>query len=159
MATCMHTRERRTQHRKPHRVVGCDDQLEAGEGQTGRFGVGIHGAVPVFGALRFIVRSFNAQAPLGERGVVIGFETFSRTHGRFKTPRFNCVEKRLCDRSVNLQAADIETVDAAAILDPFVRAMVAGCLVGSAIVSLKEGLHRWCRIELPNRPTTATIVE
>ena len=36
--------------------------------------LGIHGAVPAFGALRFILRAFDAQAPLRERGVVIRFE-------------------------------------------------------------------------------------
>jgi hypothetical protein len=35
----MYTRGKRTQHGKPDSVVGRDDQPEAGDSQTGRYGV------------------------------------------------------------------------------------------------------------------------
>jgi hypothetical protein len=97
----------------------------------------ILGVITAFGALRFIVRPFNGQAPLRERGVVIRFKKLSRVYGSLNICWFNRTQKGLGYCRVDLQAADVKAVDAAAVLDPFVQAMVIGRLVGSTIVSFK----------------------
>ena len=117
--------------------------------------LGILGVITAFGALRFIVRPFNGQAPLRERGVVIRFKKLSRVYGSLKACWFNRTQKGLGYCRVDLQDADVKAVDAAAVLDPFVQAMVIGRLVGSTIVSFKSG-HRWPDHAARRRLLTAT---
>lgn len=98
----------------------------------------IHGAVASFGTQRFVVRPFDSQAPLRKRCIVIGLKTFCGLYGRFEAGWFNGVQEGLRNGGVNLQATNIEALDATTILDIFVRTMVTRRLIRAAVVGFKR---------------------
>ncbi|WP_211709302.1 hypothetical protein, partial [Paraburkholderia aspalathi] len=59
--------------------------------------LGVDGAVPPLGTLCFVACPFDAQSPLRQCGVVIGFELFCSAHRRFKASGLNGAQKGLRD--------------------------------------------------------------
>jgi hypothetical protein len=86
--------------------------------------VGVDGAVAALGALRFVGCSLHPEPPLLQGGLAIAFEPLGRTESGGKPGRLQGGNERLRDGVVDLDAADIEAIDAAARDQNLARTMV-----------------------------------
>ncbi len=76
--------------------------------------VGIDGTVAALGAARFVACPLDAEAPLPERGLAIGLEPARGGDSGGELCRLEGGEEGPRDDLVNLDAADVEAIDAAA---------------------------------------------
>lgn len=96
--------------------------------------LGVDRAGSALGTLRGVLRAFERQPPLGERRDVIGLEAFRSAYGCFNAGGLNRMQEGLHGGRVDLQTADVQAVDTAAVLDAFVVTVLARRLVRAAIV-------------------------
>src|SRR5271165_5388089 len=99
--------------------------------------VWIDGTIAPLCTLGFIGGPLDGLAPLLERRLRVGLEPLGGGETRGKLCRFDRGEEGLGERLVNLHAADVETVAAAALDDDFTGAVVAGGGLASAIMRLQ----------------------
>jgi hypothetical protein len=97
----------------------------------------LHGAIAPLSAFGFIPRTLDGQTPLRERRVVVGFELLRRHQGRLHSRRGEGCQKGRRHRVVDLDTADVEAVDAAAVDQIFARAVVARRGMATAIVGVE----------------------
>ena len=76
--------------------------------------VGIDGTVAALGAARFVACPLDAEAPLPERGLAIGLEPARGGDSGGELCRLEGGEEGPRDDLVDLDAADVEAIDAAA---------------------------------------------
>src|SRR5208283_2473114 len=96
--------------------------------------VGIDGAVAALGAARFVACPLDAEAPLPERGLAIGLEPLRGGDRGGKPCRLEGGDERPRDGLVDLDAADVEAIDAAALDQDLAGAMIPRRGIASAIV-------------------------
>src|ERR1700751_4711470 len=84
------------------------------EGASDQAVVGIDSTVAALGAVRFVACPLAAETPLLERGLAIGLEPLRRGDCGGELCRLEGGDKGPCDGLVNLDAADVEAIDAAA---------------------------------------------
>src|SRR5208282_6698446 len=86
--------------------------------------VGIDGAVAALGAARFVACPLDAETPLPERCLAVGLEPLCRGASGGELRRLEGGEEGLGDGLVDLDAADIEAIDAAAFDQDLAGAMI-----------------------------------
>src|SRR5487761_2381831 len=94
----------------------------------------IHGTIASFCTFRFVARSLHSETPLRKRRIVVGLELLRGLQRRLKGGRFEGFNKGLCDGLVDLHAADVQTVDTAAIDDVLAGAVITRTCVSSRIL-------------------------
>jgi hypothetical protein len=70
--------------------------------------------------------ALDVAAPLADRSIILGVEPCCGLHGSGDARRDDGGEDRLPDGLVDLHAADVQTIDSAAIDDVLAGAVVAG---------------------------------
>ena len=109
-------------------------------------------------ACRFIAGSFDFQAPLPKRGVVVGFQSLGCGHRGTESGRSASGQERLGDRRINLLPTNGKAVAAAPIGELTGRAVVARCARAAAVIDRQpagaaaaRGLARPCSRAAPSR--------
>ena len=77
-------------------------------------------------AARFVARPLDAETPLPERGLAIGFEPLRSGDSGGELCRLEGGDEGPCDGLVDLDAADVEAIDAAALDQDLAGAMISG---------------------------------
>src|SRR5215218_7452225 len=96
--------------------------------------VGVDGKVAPLGQPGLIPGAFDLQAPLGERGVVVGLQALGGGHRRLDAGGGERLTERLGDRLVDLHTADAQAVDPATGDQVAAGAVVAGRGVAAPVV-------------------------
>ena len=99
--------------------------------------VGVDGAVAAFGALRFVAGPLQPEPPLLQSGLAVAFEPFSGGECGGKPGRLQGEDEGAGDGLVDLNAADIEAIDAAALDQNLARTMVPRRRIATAIVGVQ----------------------
>jgi hypothetical protein len=135
--TCWRSLSRRTRSalRGLQRLQGFFPlSLEAARHETV---VGIDGAIAALGALGFITGAFHGESPLLERRVAIRLEPLGGGDRCGELCRFQGGDEGFRDGVADLDAADTEAIDAAALDQRFAGAMISGNRFASAIVGVQ----------------------
>src|SRR5271169_538240 len=99
--------------------------------------VGIDGTVAALGAARFIACPLDAETPLPERGLAIGLEPLRGGDSGGELCRLEGGDEGPRDSLVDLDAADIEAIDAAALDQDLAGTMIPWRGAASAIVCVQ----------------------
>src|SRR5208283_232575 len=118
--------------------------------------VGIDGAVAALGAARFVACPLDAEAPLSERGLAIGLEPLRGGDRGGKPCRLEGGDERPRDGLVDLDAADAEAIDAAALgscrgNDSLARSGVRDSWCASGVRSVRRRPSLAAERSLPSR--------
>ena len=88
--------------------------------------VRVDGSIAAFCALGFVAGALHGQSPLLEDGLAIGLEPFGGGERRRQLCGLQGGKERFGDGVVDLNAADIEAIDATVLDQHFSRAMIPG---------------------------------
>jgi len=99
--------------------------------------VGVDSAIAALGALRFVTGPLDAEPPLLQSGLAIAFEPLGGGKGGGKPGRFQGGDEGRGDGGIDLDAADVEAIGAAAFDKNLAGAMVPGGGVAAAIVGVQ----------------------
>src|SRR5208283_2348670 len=99
--------------------------------------VGIDGAVAALGAARFVACPLDAETPLPERGLTIGLEPLRGGDSGGELCRLEGGDEGPGDGLVDLDGADVEAIDAAALDQDLAGAMIPRREAASAIVRVQ----------------------
>src|SRR5437899_8601935 len=99
--------------------------------------VWIDGTVAALGAARFVACSLDAETPLLERGLAICFEPLGSGERGSELCRLEGGDEGPRDGLVDLNAANVEAIDAAALDQDLAGAMIPRCGTAPAIVRVQ----------------------
>jgi hypothetical protein len=99
--------------------------------------VGIDGTITAFCALGFVAGAFHGKSPLFERRRAIRFKPFRGGEGRGQLCGLQGGDERLGYGVVDLNAADIEAVDASVLDQHFASTVIAWRRIASAIMGMQ----------------------
>jgi hypothetical protein len=99
--------------------------------------LGLDGAVATFRTRRLVLSTLVRQTPLGEVCLVILFEPLCGVQGSLEPCRLQGLEERRGNGGVDLDPADIKTIDTAAVDHVLTGAVVAGGGRAPAIVGMQ----------------------
>jgi hypothetical protein len=99
--------------------------------------LGIDGAIAAFGARDFVARSFHAETPLLECRIAIGGELLGGGESSGERGRLQSRDEGLCHSLVDLNASDVEAIDAASFDENLAGAMITGSGIASTVVRVQ----------------------
>src|SRR5215469_2872929 len=99
--------------------------------------IGVDGAIAALGALRFVIGSLDPEPPLLQSDFAFGFQPLSGGKGGGKPSRLQGSDEGPSDGLVDLDAADIETIDATVLDENLARAVVTWRGVATTIVGVQ----------------------
>jgi hypothetical protein len=99
--------------------------------------LGIDGAVTSLRTLCIVLSALERKTPLGKSPIVVGLKMLCSLNHCEQSCGSDGREKYLCNGRVDLQTSDVEAVHAAPVLDAFVGAMIAGCLLPAPIMGVQ----------------------
>ena len=124
--------------------------------------VWIDGTVAALGAARFVACPLDAETPLLERGLAICFEPLGSGERGSELCRLEGGDEGPRDGLVDLNAANVEAIDAAALDQDLAGAMIPRCRNTPAIVRVQAAsavpqLARLCSRALPSLTAPPTL--
>src|SRR5499433_1041468 len=99
--------------------------------------VGVDGSIAALGALRFVIGSLDPESPLLQSGFGFDFELLGGGEGSGKPVRLQGSDEGPGDGLVDLDAADIETIDTTVLDENLARAVVTWRGVATAVVGVR----------------------
>ena len=96
--------------------------------------VRVHRAIAALGLVGLVLRTLHRQAPLGKGPIVVGLQLLGRAHSGAQSRGGNGGEERLGHGLVDLHAADVQAVHAAAVDHALVGAVVPRRLLLAPVV-------------------------
>src|SRR5262249_61426168 len=104
--------------------------------------VGVDGSIAALGALRFVMCSLDPESPLLQSGFGFDFELLGGGEGSGKPGRLQGSDEGPGDGLVDLDAADIETIDTTVLDENLARAVVTWRGVATAVVGVQTATAR-----------------